>query len=100
MPNAQRGRNHLVSGFIRLIEQLFGIESRCEGMSPENRLLTRQRESRVALGQIEALLLRQSHAVLPQRAYYRRLPGPVAMAGRRLNTLTHGRPSRANHIVY
>nr|WP_304611068.1 hypothetical protein [Mycetohabitans sp. B8] len=46
MPKTQRGRDHLVSGSIRLIEQLFGIESRCEDMSSENRLLARQRQSR------------------------------------------------------
>jgi hypothetical protein len=31
LPKAQRSRDHPVSEFIRLIGQLFAIESRCEG---------------------------------------------------------------------
>ncbi|WXK23401.1 transposase [Mycetohabitans endofungorum] len=55
--------------FIRLIEQLFAIESHCEDMTPANRLLARQHESRSVLEQIEALLLKQLHAVLPHSAF-------------------------------
>ncbi|MBO7782992.1 IS66 family transposase [Burkholderia pseudomallei] len=69
LPKAQRGRDHPVSEFIRLIGQLFAIESRCEGMAPADRLLARQSESRAILEQIEAMLLRQLHAVLPQSAF-------------------------------
>ena len=65
LPKAQRGRDHPVSEFIRLIGTLFAIESRCEGMAPEDRL----RESRLVLEQIEALLLRQLNVVLPQSAF-------------------------------
>jgi hypothetical protein len=38
-------------------------------MAPADRLLARQRESRAILEQIEAMLLRQLHAVLPQSAF-------------------------------
>ncbi|CAJ3526997.1 IS66 family transposase [Burkholderia pseudomallei] len=69
LPKAERGRNHPVSEFIRLIGQLFAIESHCEDMTPANRLLVRQRESHSVLEQIEALLLRQLNAVLPQSAF-------------------------------
>jgi hypothetical protein len=69
LPKAQRGRDHPVSKFIRLIGLLFAIESRCEGMAPADRLLERQRESRSVLEQIEELLLRQLNAVLPQSAF-------------------------------
>jgi transposase len=69
LPKAQRGRDHSVSEFIRSIGTLFAIESRCEGMAPADRLLERQRESRSVLEQIQALLLRQLNAVLPQSAF-------------------------------
>jgi hypothetical protein len=69
LPKAQRGREHPVSELIRLIGQLFAIESRCQNMTPADRLPVRQRESRVTLEQIEELLLRQLHAVLPQSAF-------------------------------
>ncbi len=65
LPKAQRGRDHPVSEFIRLIGPLLAIESRCEGMAPADRLLERQRESCSVLEKIEALLLRQLHVVHP-----------------------------------
>ncbi|MEX3672374.1 transposase [Paraburkholderia phenoliruptrix] len=46
LPKGQRGRDHPVSELIRLIGQLFAIESRCKGKAPAERLLERQRESR------------------------------------------------------
>ncbi|SDJ47091.1 Transposase [Paraburkholderia steynii] len=69
LPKSQRGRDHPVSEFTRLIGQLFVIESRCQNMTPADRLLVRQRESHVILEQIEGLLLRQLDAVLPQSAF-------------------------------
>lgn len=69
LPKAERGRDHPVSEFIRLLGQLFAIESRCEDMAPAARALVRQRESRSVLEQIEALLLGQLSAVLPQSAF-------------------------------
>jgi uncharacterized protein YbcI len=67
LPKALRGRDHPVSEFIRLIGQLFAIESRGEGMTQQERLLVRKRENRSMLEQIETLLLQQLHAVLPQK---------------------------------
>jgi transposase len=73
LPKVQRGRDHPVSEFIRLMGQLFAIESRCEDTTAANRLLVRQRESCVILAQIEALLLRQLHVVLPLSAFSKAL---------------------------
>lgn len=68
LPKAQRGRDHLASQLIRLIGQLFMIESRCKEMTSADRWRVRQHESRVILGRIETLLMEQQHAVLPQSA--------------------------------
>ena len=53
----------------RSIWQIFVIESHCQNMTPADWLLVRQRESRVILVQIEEMLLRALHAVLPQSAF-------------------------------
>jgi transposase len=46
LPKAQRGGDHPVSEFFRLIGRLFAIEARCEDMTPDLRLQQRQRAAR------------------------------------------------------
>jgi hypothetical protein len=69
LPKEQRGGNHPVSEFIRLIGQLFAIEARSEDMTPEQRQQLRQAGSQPVLDQIEALLSRHLNTVLPQSGF-------------------------------
>ena len=69
LPKAQRGGEHPVSEFIRLIAQLFALEARGERLTIDERQTLRQRESTTVLEAIETLLLRQLNVVLPQSAF-------------------------------
>lgn len=69
LPKEQRGGNHPVSEFIRLIGQLFAVETRSEDMTPEQRQQLRQARSQPVLDQIEALLSRHLNTVLPQSGF-------------------------------
>ncbi|MEX3969604.1 IS66 family transposase [Paraburkholderia caribensis] len=69
LPKEQRGGNHPVSEFIRLIAQLFAIEARSEDLTPEQRQKLRQAGSQPVLDQIEELLSRHLNTVLPQSGF-------------------------------
>jgi len=69
LPKVQRGGNHPVSAFIRLIGQLFAVEARSGHMTPEQRQQLRQARSQPVLDQIEGLLSRHLNTVLPQSGF-------------------------------
>jgi len=71
LPEAVRGGAHPVTEFIKLIGELFAVEAHAHDrvMGPDERGRLRAERSRPLLDQIEALLLRHLHAVLPQSLF-------------------------------
>ena len=70
IPKAQRAE-HPVTGFITRIGGLFAIEAKAQdaGMSAVQRQRLRDDYSRPLLAEIEDLLLRHLHTVLPQSLF-------------------------------
>ena len=70
IPKAQRA-DHPVTGFITRIGQLFAVEAKAQdaGISPAARQRLRDEHSRPLLAEIEDLLLRHLHTVLPQSLF-------------------------------
>jgi transposase len=65
LPKEKRAGS-LPGQFIALIGELFAIDARAKEMDDDARYEVRQRESRPVLARLEALLLANVHAVLPQ----------------------------------
>ena len=70
IPKPQRA-DHPVTGFIARIGQLFAVEAKAQaaGMTPTERQRLRAEHSRPVVAEIEELLLRHLHAVLPQSLF-------------------------------
>ncbi|NKA79836.1 IS66 family transposase [Ralstonia solanacearum] len=69
LPKAQRGGEHPVTQFIKLIGKLFALEAEAAKMKPEQRQQVRAEQSQPVLDEIESMLLRHLHAVLPQSLF-------------------------------
>nr|WP_228779311.1 IS66 family transposase [Methylobacter sp. BlB1] len=65
IPKAARGPEQPATQFIAAMGELYAIESRAKGLSPELRGELRLAQSRPVLAKIEALLLQYLHAVTP-----------------------------------
>jgi transposase len=66
LPKDKRDASHLSTRFIALIGELFAVEARAKDMTEAERYDLRQGESQPVLARIEALLIENLHAVLPQ----------------------------------
>jgi transposase len=65
----ERRADHPVTGLLRCIGRLFAVEAQAQPLTPEARQRLRDVQSRPVLAEIEELLLRQLHAVLPQSLF-------------------------------
>jgi transposase len=65
-----------LTGFITRIGHLFALEARAQdaGIAPAARQRLREEYSRALLAEIEDLLLRHLHTVLPQSLFRKALP--------------------------
>jgi hypothetical protein len=66
LPKDKRNASQLSTRFIGLIGELFAVEARAKDMTEADRYGLRQQESQPVIARIEALLVENLHAVLPQ----------------------------------
>jgi hypothetical protein len=66
LPKDKRDASHLSTRFIALIGELFATEARAKDMTEADRHDLRQQHSRPVIARVEALLIENLHAVLPQ----------------------------------